>query len=164
MGGMGGGPGGMRGTPPGAPTQGTTQGGATQGTPTQGGASTGGLLEGSQSSTAITKLLQTDADSYTWTAAAIGSNSAAGYQLASEESVMPIGGFNGSDPSPTLEQFKAYVADGEIHYFIGSDGGGRGGMNATGSTSTEISTWVAAHFTATTVDGVTLYDLSGGVK
>ena len=145
-------PGGMRGTPPGAPTQ--------------GGATTGGLLEGSQSSAAITALLQTDADSYTWAAAAIGSNSAAGYQLASEESVMPIGGFNGSDPSPTLAQFKAYVADGEIHYFIasGADGGGRGGMNAGGSTSTEISTWVAAHFTATTVDGVTLYDLSGGVQ
>ncbi len=144
--------GGMRGTPPGAPTQ--------------GGATTGGLLEGSQSSAAITALLQTDADSYTWAAAAIGSNSAAGYQLASEESVMPIGGFNGSDPSPTLAQFKAYVADGDIHYFIasGGDGGGRGGMNASGSTSTEISTWVAARFTATTVDGVTLYDLSGGVQ
>jgi hypothetical protein len=37
-------------------------------------------------------------------------------------------------------------------------------MNATGSTSTEISTWVAANFTATTVDGVTLYDLSGGAQ
>ena len=50
---------------------------------------------------------------------------------------MAIGGFNGSDPSPTLAQFKAYVADGEIHYFIasGGDGGGRGGMNAGGSTS-----------------------------
>lgn len=32
---------------------------------------------------------------------------------------MPIGGFNGSDPSPTLEQFKAYVKAGRIHWFIG---------------------------------------------
>ena len=32
---------------------------------------------------------------------------------------MPIGGFNGSDPSPTLAQFQAYVAAGKIHYFIG---------------------------------------------
>ena len=71
----------------------------------------------------ITALLQTDADSYTWAAAAIGSNSAAGYQLASEEPVMAIGGFNGSDPSPTLAQFQTYVANGEIHYFIA--GGGR---------------------------------------
>ena len=28
----------------------------------------------------------------------------------------------------------------------------------------EIATWVAATFTATTVDGVTVYDLSGGVQ
>ncbi len=42
---------------------------------------------------------------------------------------MAIGGFNGSDPSPTLAQFQEHVADGEIHYFIsgGADGGGRGG-------------------------------------
>lgn len=37
--------------------------------------------------------------------------------------VMPIGGFNGSDPSPTLTQFKAYVAAGKIHYFIGGTTG-----------------------------------------
>ena len=29
--------------------------------------------------------------------------------------MMPIGGFNGSDPSPTLEQFQQYVAEGKIH-------------------------------------------------
>ena len=40
---------------------------------------------------------------------------------------MAIGGFNGSDPSPTLAQFKAYVAQGKIHYFIASGGGMMGG-------------------------------------
>ncbi len=101
MGGMGGRPGGFRGATP--QTQGQTRGGQTQG----GTASTGGLLEGSTSSTAITKLLQADADSYTWAAAAIGSNTAAGYQLASQEPVMAVGGFNGSDPSPTLRPVQA---------------------------------------------------------
>jgi hypothetical protein len=38
--------------------------------------------------------------------------------LASEASVIAIGGFTGSDPAPTLEQFEAHVAAGEIHYFI----------------------------------------------
>ena len=76
---------------------------------------------------------------------------------------MAIGGFNGSDPSPTLAQFEKYVADGEIHYFIGG-GSGRGGMNAGGSTSSEITTWVSENFTAKTVDGVTIYDLSGGIQ
>jgi hypothetical protein len=51
-------------------------------------------------------------------AAAVGSNSAAGYQLATQAPVMAIGGFNGSDPSPTLAQFRRWVAEGRIHYFI----------------------------------------------
>ena len=38
---------------------------------------------------------------------------------------MAIGGFNGSDPSPTLAQFQEYVADGEIHWFIGGGGFGQ---------------------------------------
>jgi 4-amino-4-deoxy-L-arabinose transferase-like glycosyltransferase len=157
-----GGPGGMgMGTPPGM-TQSQTQNGT--------GATAGGLLEGSQSSATITSMLQADADSYTWAAAAVGSNSAAGYQLASEEPVMAIGGFNGSDPSPTLAQFKQYVADGAIHYFIAGGGGFGGGIGGPGggssgsNTSSEISSWVAATFTAATVDGVTVYDLSGGVQ
>jgi 4-amino-4-deoxy-L-arabinose transferase-like glycosyltransferase len=137
-----GGPGGGRGG-----FGGTTQGQA------------GGLLNGSTSTAAITALLQDDADSYTWAAAAVGSNTAAGYQLASQEPVMAIGGFNGSDPSPTLEQFEQDVADGQVHWFIA--GGGFGGQqNGGSSASSEIAAWVEATFTAQTVDGVTLYDLT----
>jgi hypothetical protein len=79
---------------------------------------------------------------------------------------MAIGGFNGSDPSPTLAQFKAWVAAGKIHYFIASGQGGFGGASAGGgpsaggSTATQISGWVESTFTAKTVDGVTLYDLT----
>ncbi|SDR88450.1 4-amino-4-deoxy-L-arabinose transferase [Nocardioides scoriae] len=150
-GGTGGGPGGMRGgTPPGATTGGATGGGA------------GGLLNGSTSSAEMTALLQTDADGYTWAAAAVGSNNASGYQLASEEPVMAIGGFNGSDPSPTLAQFQQYVADGQVHYFIASSGGMGGGPG--GDSSNEIAAWVEASFRATTVGGTTVYDLSGGVQ
>ena len=47
-------------------------------------AAAGGLLNGSESTDTITALLQEDADQYTWVAAAVGSNSASGYQLASE--------------------------------------------------------------------------------
>ncbi len=126
----------------------------------------GGLLEGSTPGAAVTALLREDAGSFTWAAAAVGSNSAAGYQLAGQEPVMAIGGFNGSDPSPTLAQFQGYVADGEIHYFIagGQMGGGMGGPSATGSSSSAIATWVAANFEAQTVDGVTVYDLSAGIQ
>jgi 4-amino-4-deoxy-L-arabinose transferase-like glycosyltransferase len=162
-GGFGGGPGGG-----GAPTgvRPTTQQGTQQGTgaPTTGGpgaGGAGGLLNGSEPTAAITELLQADADQYTWVAAAVGSNSASGYQLASEEPVLAIGGFNGSDPSPTLAEFQALVAAGDIHYFIASGGGGFGGNQMGGSSdSSEIASWVEANLTATTVDGTTLYDLT----
>ena len=46
------------------------------GTAPTGGGGMGGLLNGSTSSAEVTALLQTDADTYTWTAAAIGANNA----------------------------------------------------------------------------------------
>ena len=77
---------------------------------------------------------------------------------------MGIGGFTGSDPSPTLAQFQAYVAAGEISYFIAGvgGGGGFGGVARGGSTGagSEIQAWVEANFTATTVGGTTVYDLT----
>jgi 4-amino-4-deoxy-L-arabinose transferase-like glycosyltransferase len=120
------------------------------------GGGMGGLLEGSTPTAEVTAMLEQDAASYTWVAAAIGANTAAGYQLATEDPVMPVGGFNGTDPSPTLAEFQQYVADGRIHYFIG--GGGMGGRES--GSSAEISAWVTENFTATTVDNVTLYDLT----
>lgn len=109
----------------------------------------------------MTKLLETDASSYSWVAATVGSDSASGYQLATGDPVMAIGGFNGTDPAPTLAQFERYVAEGKIHYFIagGATGAAGGGTGAT-STASEITSWVQSHFTAKTVSGVTVYDLA----
>jgi 4-amino-4-deoxy-L-arabinose transferase-like glycosyltransferase len=125
-----------------------------------GGGGAGSLLGGSTDvASALQEALREDASDYTWAAATIGSNSAATYQLATGESVMPIGGFNGSDPSPTLAEFKEYVAAGEIHYFIaGSVGRSNGGSDA----ASEISAWVESHYAATTIGGVTVYDLTTG--
>jgi hypothetical protein len=106
---------------------------------------------------ALESLLKADAGRYVWVAAAVGSESAAGYQLATQDAVMPIGGFNGSDPSPTLAQFEADVAAGRIHYFIsGSVGRSNGGS----SDASRISAWVEKNFTAETVDGTTIYNLT----
>jgi 4-amino-4-deoxy-L-arabinose transferase-like glycosyltransferase len=161
-GGMHGGPGGHPGFG-GAPPQGMAPPRGAAGTfpgGTPGGARGGmsGLLEGSTPSAAVTAMLTQDASDYTWVAAAVGSNSAAGYQLATQDPVMAVGGFNGSDPSPTLAQFQSHVAAGEIHWFIA--GGGLGGSMGGSDASSAIATWVADHFRATTVDGVTLYDLT----
>ena len=120
----------------------------------------GGLLNGSTPSQALTDALLVDADQFTWVAAAVGANSAAGYQLATERPVMAIGGFNGSDPAPTLAEFQKLVDAGEIHYFI-SGGEGGGGRQLGGSqSSAEISAWVAENFTAITIDSTMLYDLT----
>lgn len=160
-----GGPGGNGrfGGPGQAPGQGTTGGttGGTAGGAAQGGArGAGGLLESGTVSATVKALLLKNAGSYRWVAAAVGSNSAAGYQLATGQAVMPIGGFNGSDPSPTLAEFKADVAAGKIHYFIAGGVGGQ--SNGGSSASTSIAGWVEQNFTASSVGGVTLYDLSSG--
>jgi 4-amino-4-deoxy-L-arabinose transferase-like glycosyltransferase len=138
---------------------GGTNGGAPTGDDGQGraGGNAGGLLTGSTPGTKLTALLKAGAGKYSWVAAAVGANSAAGYQLASDEPVMAIGGFNGTDPWPTLAAFQQLVKAGRIHYFIGGGSGGPGG--GSGSSST-ISTWVQQHYTAQTVDGITIYDLT----
>ena len=117
----------------------------------------GSLLGGGRSSSKVVAKLE-KSSVYCWAAATTGSQQAAGYQLASQKPVMAIGGFNGSDPYPSLEQFKQYVKDKQIHYYIAGEMGGHqmGGSD----TATQISEWVAKHYTATTVDGVTVYDLT----
>ncbi len=168
----GGGPGGAAGgTPPQLP--GGTGGGAGTGTGTGagtaggagtatrglpgGGGGAGSLLGSGSISDELAAVIGADSDRYTWVAAAVGSNSAAGYQLATGDPVMAVGGFNGSDPSPTLAQFEQYVADGQIHWFVG---GTVGQSNGGSSSSSEIAAWVEANFPSTEVDGVTLYDLT----
>ena len=116
----------------------------------------GGLGGNTQVSSALAKLLEQDASSYKWVAATEGSEEAAPLELATGDAVMAIGGFNGTDPWPTLAVFKELVAKHEVHYYVGqgsqSFGGGQG--------SSAIASWVAAHFTKETVGGQTVYDLT----
>ncbi|MDN3935590.1 glycosyltransferase family 39 protein [Arthrobacter sp. YD4] len=122
----------------------------------QGGAM-GGLLGATTPSSTLVDALETDAGRYTWAAAVVGSNNAAGYQLATQLPVMAVGGFNGTDPAPTLEQFQQYVADGRIHYFIA----GRTMQGESGSDdAARIADWVAATYPAQSVGGTTVYLLA----
>lgn len=165
MGGPGGGIGARAGGPPAggfAPPRGQFAGGVPGGFAGRAaggfGGGMGGLLSGSSVGTALKALLEQGGSKYTWVAAAVGSNEASGYQLATQLPVMPIGGFNGSDPYPSLAQFENYVAQGKIHYFIA--GGRVGQANGGSNVGSQISSWVEAHFKAKTVDGVTVYDLT----
>jgi 4-amino-4-deoxy-L-arabinose transferase-like glycosyltransferase len=123
-----------------------------------GGGAGGGLINGSDPSKALVAALEAGGGHYTWLIATTGSETAAGYQLATGQPVMAIGGFNGTDPAPTLAQFQADVHAGKIHWYLG--GGGFGGFGGGGGDASAISSWVSSHYTAQTVDGLTLYDLT----
>jgi 4-amino-4-deoxy-L-arabinose transferase-like glycosyltransferase len=96
------------------------------------GGGMGGLLNGQKVDAKVRSRVEKGAGRYAWMAAAIGSQNAASYQLSTQHPVMAVGGFNGSDPYPTLAQFKKYVEEGKIHYFIGGGRLGGPGMAAPG--------------------------------
>ncbi|MGY3564750.1 ArnT family glycosyltransferase [Sinomonas sp. RB5] len=62
--------------------------------------------------------LQLVAEGTKWPGAAIGSANAAQYQLATRRSVLAIGGFDGTDPFPTLGDFQSKVEAGQIGLLI----------------------------------------------
>ena len=115
----------------------------------------GGLLDASTPSTEVVSALSVNASDYRWVAAAIGSQNAAGLQLATGLPVMAIGGFNGSDPSPTLAQFQSYVAAGQIHYFAAQQWARRRSRRVAAGGSA-ITSWVQQNFTAVDIGGVDL--------
>ena len=167
--GMRGGPGGgARTTPAGAvrPRDGGTVRGSGRGGGGFGGPGGfgGGLLGSATPGAAAVAALQRDAAGHTWAAAAVGTNTAAGYQLASGLPVLAVGGFNGTDPAPTLEQFQQLIADGRIHWFVGDAGRTMLGDPSSGGSdqARRIAEWVSATFSPVTVDGSVLYDLSVG--
>ncbi|BCK54907.1 hypothetical protein NWFMUON74_26790 [Nocardia wallacei] len=126
-----------------------------------GGMGMGGPFGAVKPGANIVAALRADAGAYTWAAAMIGSDNAAAYQLATGEPVMAIGGYNGTDPAPTLAQFQQYVAQHRIHYFIdGSVMFGMRGATTGSQESAAIAAWVKAHYPARTIDGVTVYDLT----
>ena len=121
----------------------------------------GGLGRDTQVNSALTKLLQNSAAGYTWSAATVGAESAAPFQLASGDPIMAIGGFNGTDPAPTLAQFEKLVSEHEIHYFVGQNQASFGG--GTGDAA-QITAWVEKHFTSQTIAGVTVYNLTSPIS
>ncbi|WP_133247068.1 glycosyltransferase family 39 protein [Pseudarthrobacter sp. AG30] len=113
---------------------------------------------GQKPNTAILDRLTTASRTCLWAAATSASQTAARLQLEVARPVMPLGGFAGSDPSPTLQAFKDKVAGGQICYFLPQDE-----FLATqpkASTVAEISDWVKTHFQLEMVGGQGIYDLS----
>jgi 4-amino-4-deoxy-L-arabinose transferase-like glycosyltransferase len=119
----------------------------------------GGFGGGVQVDDALTEYLAANRGSATWIVAVNGANQAGSIELATGLPVMAMGGFSGSDPTPTLEQLQAYVASGQIRFVLVGNGGAGGGPN---SGSSDISAWVTANGTLVEeVGNGSLYDLSG---
>jgi 4-amino-4-deoxy-L-arabinose transferase-like glycosyltransferase len=132
--------------------------GSTDGGNAPGGTVPGGATSPDGAGTAnseLTALLK--ASTAKWSGIVSGASQAASLELATGTNVIALGGWNGGDPYPTLAQFQAMVANGEIGYFI--SGGGMGGGGGRGGNS-EVATWVAANFEAQTVGNSTVYKLT----
>lgn len=140
FGGMNGGPGGNGGpgnfgSRGGFPPQG--------GQPPQNGGNFGGGNFGEQDNSSTISYLMKNRDGAKFLLVTFGAQSAASYTTATGENVLPIGGFDGQDPTPTLAKFKEMVTAGEIRYvLIGGDVRGRNGNT---QASSEISTWVSTN-------------------
>ncbi len=148
FGGQAGGPGGAGG---GAPTGGGPAAGF--------GGGAGGGGGGGATSQAVLDYLVANRGTASWIVAISSANQAGSIELATGEPVMAMGGFSGSDPTPTLAQFQALVASGQLRFAI-LNGGGGGGPGGRSGTASEVSTWVSQNCTAVTIDGTTIYDCS----
>ncbi len=102
----------------------------------------GGIF-GEQNNSEMITYLKTNRNGAKFLLVTFGAQTAASYITATGENIMPIGGFDGQDPTPTLVAFKKLVADGEIRYvLVGGNGMGRNGET---QASSEISTWVSSN-------------------
>ena len=129
--------------------------------PTAGPSSTalvGSNNENAEAESALVAFLLANSSDTTWIAAVNSANESAAIQISTGKPVAALGGFNGSDPVLTLAQFKEYVANGKIKYYVTSSrgmGGGPGG-------SSEIVSWIKQNATVVSYGGneYTVYQLN----
>jgi 4-amino-4-deoxy-L-arabinose transferase-like glycosyltransferase len=147
---------------------GSTDGRGTGGRTSGFGAGAGGF--GGDTS-ALLSWLETNRGGASSLAATFGAQTAAQLIVASEgQSVLPIGGFNGTDAAPTLDTFISLVQSGQVRYVIGGQdlmggpgGGAFGGSGsgaattATTTTSEQIRAWVQQNCETATDAPTTVY-------
>lgn len=102
------------------------------------------------------------ANSCRWSAATYASQTAAKLQLSVEKPIMPLGGFAGVDPTPSLEKFTSLVSSGQVCYFLPQEEYLRDQTRPV--EVGRISAWVAQNFEPENVNGHTVFDLTKGRK
>ena len=132
-----------------------------------GGPPGGGAASTTDAGATLTSYLVANRGSARWIVAVRSANEAGSIELATGEPVMAMGGFSGSDPTPTLDELQTYVARGELRFVIvGGDGPGGGGFGGGGfgggsAASSDVSAWVTSSCTPVTGVSSTLYDCAG---
>jgi hypothetical protein len=104
-------------------------------------------------------MLRSGAAKYRWIAATVGGFTATRFQVAAGSPVMAVGGPLGTDPLPSLDQFRRYVGAGDIHYFIAPEMG-PGNPNEIGPRSRVIVEWVEHSYQPIVTGKVVLYDVT----
>ena len=117
-----------------------------------GGAGGAGGIQGSATTTltssekAIYDYVSAHRDGASYLFAVSSWETASPYIEATGQEVMPMGGFSGSVPEPTLAQVEQLVKSGQLKFFLldgtGTGGCGFGGRGGTGSTVSAIESWV----------------------
>ena len=95
----------------------------------------------STSNTALIKYLEAHKGSAKYLVAVVSSNEADSIILETNQPVMALGGFSGSDPILTTTQLAALVKSGTVRYFL-LNGSGRGGP---GGGQSALTTWITQH-------------------
>jgi 4-amino-4-deoxy-L-arabinose transferase-like glycosyltransferase len=104
---------------------------------------TGGIGGGNSTvNTTLIRYLEAHKGSAKYLVAVVSSNEADSIILATNEPVMVMGGFSGSDPILTTTQLAALVKNGAVRYFLidGTGGGPGGGQSA-------LTNWIEQHGT-----------------
>ncbi len=159
--GLAGGFGGGFGGPGGGP------GGGLPGGPSTGLPGDGGGLGGNTSDTALLDYLVSNRGSATWIVAINSAQDAGSIELATGLPVMAMGGFTGSDPTPTLDQLKSDIASGKLQFVMTGSGGagGFGGGGFGGGGDSGITAWVTSTCKVVNYGGsASLYDCAGAAS
>jgi hypothetical protein len=107
-------------------------------------------------STAEVKYLESHQAGAMYLVAAVGSQTAADLSLQTGRNVVDMGGFTGSDPTPTLAKLEGLIDSGQLHFVLLSSGmgGGRGGPGGGSSAATTArDAWIKAHGKLVTIPG-----------
>ncbi|MDQ0633070.1 4-amino-4-deoxy-L-arabinose transferase-like glycosyltransferase [Arthrobacter pascens] len=102
-------------------------------------------------------LRQADNPASRWAAASPGALNAAQYQLTLQRPVMPVGGFNGGTPYPSVSQFSNYIESGQIRYYLVRHDSHD--IQAEAGFADEVTNWVREHFAHIQIGEMDVFDL-----